>query len=125
VRYLTRVVTPEDYDAAARLQPETCPLYYMGDRRSGHQLLADAIADDAITVASFAGHLKVASTAGGGGGDPVIGNSGYGRACGGRGLLEGIAMAVGRLASFIDTAGSACAEYDAWARAVRNVSACM
>ncbi len=38
VRYLTRIVTPEDYDAAARLRPETCPMYYMGDRRSGRQV---------------------------------------------------------------------------------------
>ena len=122
MRYLTRVVTPEDYDTAARLRPETCPLHYMGDRRSGNQLLADAVDDDAITVATFARHLEVAATAGGGGGDPAIRRSGYGRACGGRGLLEGIATAAGGLASFLDAAGPAGADCDAWARAVRNVS---
>ncbi len=53
MRYLTRIVTPDDYDTAVRLQPETCPMHYMGDRRTGHKLLAEADADAAITVAAL------------------------------------------------------------------------
>ncbi len=125
MRYLTRVVTPEDYDAAVRLRPETCPMFYMGDRRTGRQLLADADADAAVTVAALArllaaaaGDAAAAAAAGGG-----IAEGGYMRACGGRGLLEGIATAVGQLAAFLEAAGPAGVCYDAWARAVRNVSA--
>jgi hypothetical protein len=47
VRYLTRVVTPEEYDEAVRRVPEMCPMYYMGDRRTGRQLLDDFDADAA------------------------------------------------------------------------------
>jgi hypothetical protein len=47
VRYLTRVVTPEEYDEAVRRVPEMCPMYYMGDRRTGRQLLNDFDADAA------------------------------------------------------------------------------
>jgi hypothetical protein len=50
VRYLTRTVTPDEYDAAARRAPETCPMYYMGDRRTGRQLLADFEADAAARL---------------------------------------------------------------------------
>ncbi len=128
VRYLTRIVTPDDYDTAVHLQPETCPMHYMGDRRTGRQLLADADADAAITVAALARHLLAAA---GGGCDSMrydnfdagIDSSGYMRACGGWGLLEGISRAVGGLAVFVESAGSTGVGYDAWARAVRDVSA--
>ena len=43
-----------------------------------------------------------------------------GRACGGRGLLEGIATAAGGLASFLDAAGPAGADCDADAVASEN-----
>ena len=130
VRYLTRVVTPDDYDTAVSLQPETCPMHYMGDRRTGRQLLAEADADAAITVAALARHLAAAAC---GGSDDIrrdsfgagIGSSGYLRACEGRGLLEGISRAVGWLAGFLESAGPAGVDYDAWARAVRDISATM
>ena len=38
VRYLTRTLTAEEYDEAVRSQPETCPMHYMGDRRTGRQV---------------------------------------------------------------------------------------
>ena len=34
-------MTPEEYDAAARLDPAACPLLATGDRRCGRRLLAD------------------------------------------------------------------------------------
>ena len=123
VRFLTRIVTPDDYDAAARLRPETCPMYYMGDRRTGRQLLADFDADAAVTVAALARHLT--RTNAGAAGDDAIARGGYMRACGGRGLLEGMAAAVGRLAEFLAAAEGRGVNYDAWARAVRKVSAAL
>ena len=123
VRCLTRVLTPDDYDAAARLRPETCPMYYMGDRRTGRQLLADLDADAAVTVAALARHL--AQTAAGAAGDDAVARSGYMGAYGGRGLLEGMAGAVGRLVEFLAQAGPGGATADAWARAVRAVSAAL
>ncbi len=119
MRHLTRVVTPEDYDAAVRLRPETCPMYYMGDRRTGRQLLADADSDTAVSVAALARYLAAGAPFPAG----DIATGGYVRACGGRGLLEGIATAVGRLAAVLEAAGPAGVGYDAWARAVRRVSA--
>ncbi len=38
-------IGPDEYDEAVRLHPETCPLWTLGDRRTGRQLLADATAD--------------------------------------------------------------------------------
>ena len=38
-RYLTRAVAPDEYDAAAARSPEMCPLRYLGDTRSGRQVL--------------------------------------------------------------------------------------
>ena len=111
-------------------------MHYMGDRRTGRQLLADADADAAVTVAALARHLadaaadSAADSAGAEGRRPPaaaadggVATGGYARACGGRGLLEGIAAAVGRLAAFLEAAGPAGVCYDAWARAVRRVSA--
>ena len=126
VRFLTRIVTPDDCDAAARLRPETCPMYYMGDRRTGRQLLADFDADAVVTVAALALHI---AGAGDGAGHPAgaggIARGGYMRACGGRGLLEGMAAAVGRLAEVLAAAEGRGVNYDAWARAVREVSAAL
>ena len=79
VRYLTRIITAEDYDAAARLRPETCPMHYMGDRRTGRQLLADFPADAAVTVAALARRLAARPTPGGrGGGDFALVDFGAG-----------------------------------------------
>jgi hypothetical protein len=43
---ILRVITPQEYDAAVCRDPTASPLYALGDRRSGHELLA-AAADDA------------------------------------------------------------------------------
>ncbi len=51
---MTRAVTPEEYDAAPRRFPARCPLYALGDRRSGRELLADAAADARRSVAEMA-----------------------------------------------------------------------
>ena len=40
-------ISPEEYDEAVLRRPRTCPLWALGDRRSGRQLLADAAADAA------------------------------------------------------------------------------
>jgi hypothetical protein len=125
VRYLTRIVTADDYDAAARLRPETCPLYYMGDRRSGRSLLADCPADASVTVAALATHLSTADAARCYSGAAAalvggIGSSGYMRAFSGRGLLEGMAAAVGWLSRFLADAGPAGLTYESWALAVRD-----
>lgn len=127
MRYLTRIVTPDDYDTAVRLQPETCPMHYMGDRRSGHRLLAEADADAAISVAALACHLAAAGSCCEDlyhdSFNSSVSCSGYMQACGGRGLLEGIARAVGELAVFLESAGPTGVSYEAWARAVSDVSA--
>jgi hypothetical protein len=51
---MVRIITPEEYDAAVLREPNSCPLFAMGDRRSGSQLLADAYADAGQTVAQLA-----------------------------------------------------------------------
>jgi hypothetical protein len=120
---------PSEYDTAVRQHPETCPMYYMGDHRTGHQLLAEANADAAITVTDLARHLAAVACSRCeqnvyiNGFRAGIGCSGYMRACGGRGLLEGIARMVGGLASFVESAGASGVECDAWARAVQDFSA--
>ncbi len=43
---IMRVVTPEEYDDAVRRNPTASPLYALGDRRSGIELLA-AVDEDA------------------------------------------------------------------------------
>ncbi len=141
MRYLTRIVSPDDYDDAVRLHPETCPMHYMGDRRTGRQLLHDFDADAAMSVAALARHLSRGRGEGGGGesgdggadgggggadgggGGGVMGRGGDMRACGGRGLLEGIAAAVSGLAGVLAAAGPGGMEYECWVRAVREVSA--
>ncbi len=51
---MVRVISPDEYDAAVLREPASCPLFVTGDRRSGRQLLADALADVSHTVAVFA-----------------------------------------------------------------------
>ena len=79
-----------------------------------------------VTVAALALHM---AGAGDGAGHPAgaggIARGGYIRACGGRGLLEGMAAAVGRLAEVLAAAEGRGVNYDAWARAVRKVSAAL
>jgi hypothetical protein len=52
-RCLARVATPEEYDAAARHWPETCPAYHFGDRRPGRRLVVDFEADAAAGSAAL------------------------------------------------------------------------
>jgi hypothetical protein len=51
---ITRAITPDEYDAAVRINPAQCPLYALGDRRSGRELLAAATADAQRTVGGMA-----------------------------------------------------------------------
>ncbi len=51
---MIRTVTPDEYDAATRSNPELCPLYALGDHRSGRELLAAAASDAQHTVAGMA-----------------------------------------------------------------------
>ena len=110
VRYLTRVVTPEEYDAAVQRWPEMCPLYYMGDRRSGQQLLDDFDSDAGVSVAAA---LSPASPA-------PMSDDGRGGA-GDGGQLEQMAAAVTELAAFLTSSYSAGVSYAGWARAVRHL----
>jgi hypothetical protein len=48
-----RVITPDEYDEAARLTPHACPLVVMGDLRSGQQLLDDIPVDSTQTIESL------------------------------------------------------------------------
>ncbi len=43
-------VSPDEYDAAALLDPAACPLYALGDRRSGCELLAAAFDDARLSL---------------------------------------------------------------------------
>lgn len=54
VKIAHRLIGPDEYDDAARRWPQCCPLVMLGDLRSGRQLLADAPADSAETLASLA-----------------------------------------------------------------------
>jgi hypothetical protein len=42
---MIRVISPDEYDAAARLHPALCPLVAVGDTRCGRRLLSEADAD--------------------------------------------------------------------------------
>ncbi len=46
-RTTIRVISPDEYDAAARLHPALCPLLVAGDTRCGRRLLSEADADAA------------------------------------------------------------------------------
>ena len=50
MKSVMHIVTPEEYDAAVRLDPTVSPLYALGDRRSGRELLADAAHDAQRTL---------------------------------------------------------------------------
>jgi hypothetical protein len=54
VRYLLREITADEYNAAVRATPHLCPLYAMGDRRTGRELLTQAGRD--MASAPFAAH---------------------------------------------------------------------
>ena len=54
VKIAHRIIGPDEYDDAVRRWPQSCPLVMLGDFRSGRQLLADAAADSAETLASLA-----------------------------------------------------------------------
>lgn len=133
MRYRLREIGPEAYDAAVRLRPETCPMYYMGDRRTGCQLLQDAADDSFVPVSVFAkcflpgdpahqpgpsdgAKQEVRGT------DPALDGGNYARACGGRGLLYGMAAVVNRLTNVIASAEPKGLSFELWARAVRDVS---
>jgi hypothetical protein len=45
MRSTNRVISPDEYDAAARLHPALCPLVAVGDTRCGRRLLSDAGVD--------------------------------------------------------------------------------
>ena len=55
VRRTFREIGPDEYDTATRLRPEACPMFALGDRRSGRQLLADFAADNAAPLAALPG----------------------------------------------------------------------
>jgi hypothetical protein len=98
VRFLTRLISPADYDDATRRRPELCPLFYMGDRRSGQELLNGFDTDAAVSIATLAG-----------GGDgvrpatlsnyPVAGSEGGLKIINREGLLDRIAAVVEGLAA--------------------------
>jgi hypothetical protein len=129
VRYRLREIGPEAYDSAARLRPETCPMHYMGDRRTGGQLLRDAPADAALIPPPSnpsrppggTEHALRPGPCGGSGPEVAWAGGGYGRACGGRGLLYGMAAAVERLTGVVGSAGPEGLCVDSWARAVRDL----
>jgi hypothetical protein len=60
-RTAVRVVTPDEYDAAARLHPALCPLVAAGDTRCGRRLLSEANADAAR---GFSASLEDGGTSG-------------------------------------------------------------
>ncbi len=51
----SRIITPQEYDDAALQRPHCCPLWLMGDRRSGQQLIDSAAEDYAQTMESLVG----------------------------------------------------------------------
>ena len=48
-------ITPDEYDDAVRRTPALCPLFALGDRRSGRELLAAADYDAQRSLAGMAG----------------------------------------------------------------------
>ncbi len=54
VTHAHRLIDPAEYDAAVRRVPGECPLFVMGDLRSGRQLLEDFAADTRLTVSRMA-----------------------------------------------------------------------
>ena len=108
-------------------------MHYMGDRRTGRQLLQDAAADAAAPIAALARRFPLApadpapaNRPGPGGGSEAEGGGGcgggYAGACGGRGLLYGMAAAVERLTGALASAEPEGLGPESWARAVRDFS---
>jgi hypothetical protein len=54
VTHVHRIIDAAEYDAAVRSVPGECPLFVMGDLRSGRQLLEDFAADQRLTVRRMA-----------------------------------------------------------------------
>ena len=50
VSHVFRQICPSEYDAAVLHTPAECPLFAMGDLRSGRQLLEDFPADSRLTM---------------------------------------------------------------------------
>jgi hypothetical protein len=134
VRYLTRVVTPEEYDEAVRRVPEMCPMYYMGDRRTGRQLLddfdADAASPSPCATAAPVPSSPVLDRDGGSGMDllypvasrrlptmPTIARRGR------LGRLDRIAAVVSRLVAHL--AAPPAVTWDTWVHGVRGCVAAM
>jgi hypothetical protein len=44
ISYVTRLITPDDYNAAVTSSPSSCPLVQAGDLRSGRQVCHWAVA---------------------------------------------------------------------------------
>ena len=123
MRYLTRTVTPDEYDEAVRRAPETCPMYYMGDRRTGRQLLDDFEADAASPspcASPAASPSSPAPSRGGGGcGDvDTLPASVQPASGGGLGRLDRIAAVVSALAAHL--AAAPAVTWDTWVRGVRD-----
>ena len=102
-------MTPEEYDEATARWPEMCPLYYMGDRRTGRQLL-DGLDADAAEPLEAPAPADLAAAA-------ADGAAGGGRRAW---LLERMAGVVTRLAGFLAAAEPATVTADDWERAVRR-----
>ncbi len=52
-KQVIRVISPDDYDNAVRLDPSACPHVMTGDYRCGRQLIADATIDAHIQLAGM------------------------------------------------------------------------
>ena len=124
MRYLTRVVTAEEYDEAVRRVPEMCPLYYMGDRRTGRQLLADFDADAAAAAALSRPASPASLPSPRGSASPpstpssALECGGGGGGCGWGGRLERIAAVVSGLAAGL--AAAPAVTWDTWVQGVRR-----
>ena len=112
MRYLARAVSAEEYDVAVQRWPEMCPLYYMGDRRTGQQLLDDFDSDAGVSVSVALSPACPAAMSDEEGSDGVQERR--------AGLLERIGTVVTELAAFLASTEPAALSYAAWARAVRN-----
>ncbi len=106
VRYLTQAITPAQYDFAAMQWPELCPLRYLGDRRSGHELLAQFEAD-AADAAAVAGDAV---------GDERGGSSG------GSARIAEMTEVVRELAAFLATSRGAALTQDEWYAAIKRAA---
>ena len=53
VTTLVKGISAEEYDAAVARTPKLCPLFVMGDRRGGRELLNDTARDRAVCLARW------------------------------------------------------------------------